>query len=99
MISHMRLFTVVVDVTRTPEIPLRPISLRGVPMNPFFVEVENKCISQYVAMPIVAIYMYNIFSVVLLGSLGATKLYHDLVFSSELVLLPAIILISHSASL
>ncbi|KAF6140758.1 hypothetical protein GIB67_035185 [Kingdonia uniflora] len=51
MISQRRLFSIVVDVTMTPEIPLRPISLRVVIANLFFVEVENKCISQCVATP------------------------------------------------
>ncbi|KAF6135397.1 hypothetical protein GIB67_027271 [Kingdonia uniflora] len=36
------LFSVVVDVTMTPEVPLRPISLRVVIANLFFVQVENK---------------------------------------------------------
>ncbi|KAF6148916.1 hypothetical protein GIB67_014287, partial [Kingdonia uniflora] len=42
----LRLFTVVVDVTMTPEIPLRPILLRVVITDPFFPEVENKGISK-----------------------------------------------------
>ncbi|KAF6148925.1 hypothetical protein GIB67_014296 [Kingdonia uniflora] len=35
----MGLFSVVADVTMSPQIPLRPISMRVVLMNPFFVEV------------------------------------------------------------
>ncbi|KAF6142542.1 hypothetical protein GIB67_039506 [Kingdonia uniflora] len=46
MFSQKRLFSVVVDVTMTPEIPLRPISLWVVIADPFFIEVENKDISQ-----------------------------------------------------
>ncbi|KAF6135970.1 hypothetical protein GIB67_006862 [Kingdonia uniflora] len=42
MISQRRLFSAVVDVTMTPEIPLRPISLRVVFTNLFLVKVENK---------------------------------------------------------
>ncbi|KAF6170060.1 hypothetical protein GIB67_042865 [Kingdonia uniflora] len=42
MISQRRLFSIVVDVTMTPEIPLRPISLRVVITNRFFVKDENK---------------------------------------------------------
>ncbi|KAF6142620.1 hypothetical protein GIB67_015106 [Kingdonia uniflora] len=68
MFSQRRLFSVVVDVTMTPEIPLRPISLWVVIADLIFIEVENKGISQYVTTPRVAIYMYNILSVVLLVS-------------------------------
>ncbi|KAF6141885.1 hypothetical protein GIB67_037853 [Kingdonia uniflora] len=46
MFGQMRLFSVVVDVTMTLEIPLRPISLRVVITDPFFAEVENKGIFQ-----------------------------------------------------
>ncbi|KAF6148574.1 hypothetical protein GIB67_042533 [Kingdonia uniflora] len=45
IVRRRRLFSVIVDVTMTPEIPLRPISLRVVIADPFFAEVEKKCIS------------------------------------------------------
>ncbi|KAF6173909.1 hypothetical protein GIB67_039860 [Kingdonia uniflora] len=51
MFGQRRLLFVVVDVTMTPKIPLRPISLWVVIADPFFAEVENKGISQYVVTP------------------------------------------------
>ncbi|KAF6156710.1 hypothetical protein GIB67_002425 [Kingdonia uniflora] len=57
MISKRRLFSVVVDVTMTPEIPLRPISLRVVITNLFFVEVENKAFLSVLRCLSAAIYI------------------------------------------
>ncbi|KAF6155378.1 hypothetical protein GIB67_019904 [Kingdonia uniflora] len=57
MISQRRLFSVVVDVMMTPEIPLRPISLRVVFTNLFFVEVENKAFLNVLRRLSVAIYI------------------------------------------
>ncbi|KAF6148098.1 hypothetical protein GIB67_024273 [Kingdonia uniflora] len=55
----------------TPEVPLRLISLRVVLTSLFFIEFENKGISQYVATPqrhYIFIYVYNILNMVLLVS-------------------------------
>ncbi|KAF6141573.1 hypothetical protein GIB67_021661 [Kingdonia uniflora] len=58
MISQRRLFSVVVDVTMTPEIPLKPISLRVVITNLFFVEVKNKVFLNVLRRLSVVIYIY-----------------------------------------
>ncbi|KAF6148914.1 hypothetical protein GIB67_014285 [Kingdonia uniflora] len=57
MICQRRLFSVVIDVTTTPEITLRPISLRVVMTNLFFVDVDNKAFLSVLQRLSVAIYI------------------------------------------